>query len=379
MLDRMSLDERRVDLSQVWASLASRGARKWYLGSIFGLGWLVIGVFQQGIADLPVGERALMIGYTVVFGLAFAIAAPVSWVLSQRWRLVPALCLFALSFGFVPAFGWGLAEFWTFVGVAAGMGQVAIRSLVVFVISLGALALLFEYLDDPTSGAIGAVPAVTISISLFMGAFGRQILLINQLRATQDELAKLAVAEERSRVGRDMHDILGHSLTVITVKAELAGRMIDVDPSRAAAEIADVEQLARGALADVRSTVAGYRGVNIASELAGARSALESAGIRAQLPTTVDVVPADDRELFGWVVREGVTNVVRHSGALRARVSLGRDFVEVADDGKGPAAGDELGARGTGLDGLAERAERAGARLRIGRAPEGGYLLRVAR
>ena len=112
-----------------------------------------------------------------------------------------------------------------------------------------------------------------------MAAFGRVITSMNQLRATQHELARLAVDRERERVARDMHDILGHSLTVITVKAELAGRLVDTDPEAASREIADVEDLARGALADVRSTVSGYRGISLGSEIASARTALAYAGI----------------------------------------------------------------------------------------------------
>ena len=135
-------------------------------------------------------------------------------------------------------------------------------------------------------------------------------------------MAELAVQEERNRFARDLHDILGHSLTVITVKAELAGRLIAANPERAAAEVADVESLARAALADVRAAVAGYRELSLAGELVSARAALQAAEIKADLPTTIDEVPEENRELFAWVVREGVTNVVRHSGAKRCTIRL---------------------------------------------------------
>jgi two-component system sensor histidine kinase DesK len=384
----------RIDLAEIRASVTSRGARKWYAGSLFGIAWLaliVVGVMQEPVSD---AVRWATLALVLVFAAAFVLVPPLAWRLPEGLRLGPALVLLVLSLAFIPALGWDVASMWTFVGIAAGMSAVAPRLLAIFVLVLGGVAIVFELQANPQSGEIWSIPAVIISVSLLMGAFSRQIQLINQLRATQDELAKLAVEEERTRVARDMHDILGHSLTVITVKAELAGRMLDVDPERARSEIADLEELARGALADVRATVGGYRGVNVVSELAGARVALESAGIRADLPATTDVVKAEDRELFGWVVREGVTNVVRHSGAARARVSLGRDFVEVADDGCGPVASvsgvaldrdassgpvSATGGLGHGLDGLAERAHRAGARLTVGRAPEGGYLVRVAR
>nr|WP_244954156.1 histidine kinase [Spelaeicoccus albus] len=189
-------------------------------------------------------------------------------------------------------------------------------------------------------------------------------------------MAALAVEEERGRVARDIHDILGHSLTVITVKAELAGRLVERDAIRAKAEINDVEQLSRAALTDVRATVAGYRDVNVVSELANARAVLEAAGITADLPTTTDTLPAEYRELAGWIIREGVTNVVRHSGATLCRVRMSPDMIEVADDGTGPQSG-SAHCHANGLDGLRERVEAAGALLRIGTSDLGGFSLQI--
>ena len=197
---------------------------------------------------------------------------------------------------------------------------------------------------------------------------------IDLIRA-HEENAELLVENERTRFARDLHDILGHSLTVITVKAELAGRLMDTDPARAKAEVADLERLSRDALADVRRAVEGYRDLTLPGELARARAALEAAEIRADLPNTTDEVPTDLRELFAWAVREGVTNVVRHSHATTCRVVIGPTAVEVTDDGEG-ATGD---ATGSGLRGLRERAAAVGATVRhpvalsrvlpVGRAP----------
>ncbi len=135
-----------------------------------------------------------------------------------------------------------------------------------------------------------------------------------------------------------------------------------------------MQDLARGALADVRATVAGYRGVNVLAELAVARTALESAGIDAELPGTVEQVPARHRELFGWVLREGITNVVRHSGAARCRVRLTASSVLVEDDGVGPASG---GRSGNGLAGIRERVGAAGGTVSIGPSDLGGFRLAV--
>ena len=173
---------------------------------------------------------------------------------------------------------------------------------------------------------------------------------VDLLRA-REENARLAVADERNRFARDLHDILGHSLTVITVKAELANRLLDVDPERARAELVDLERLSRDALADVRRAVEGYRDLTLPGELARAREALRAADIDADLPNSTDEVPSELRELFAWTVREGVTNVIRHSGASRCTVRLEPDGVEVRDDGAGPRR--RAGGPGTGSTGCA--------------------------
>ena len=185
-----------------------------------------------------------------------------------------------------------------------------------------------------------------------------------ELRAAQQEVSQLAAERERLRIARDLHDLLGHSLTAVTVKARLAGRLVGRDDARAVEEIGAVERLARQSLADVRAAVAGYREVSLAVELATAREVLAAAGIAADLPRAVDEVPAELRELFGWVVREGVTNAVRHSGASHLRVLVDPYAIEVVDDGRGAAGG-----QGSGLAGLAERAARPAAGSRPARPP----------
>jgi two-component system sensor histidine kinase DesK len=202
-----------------------------------------------------------------------------------------------------------------------------------------------------------------------------QLMLRNvDLMRARDANARLAVADERNRFARDLHDILGHSLTVITVKAELANRLIEVDPMRARAEINDLERLSRDALSDVRRAVEGYHDLTLPGEIARAREALLAADIDADLPNRTDEVPSELRELFAWTVREGVTNVIRHSGARRCSVRLAATEVEVRDDGAGP--GDSDGA-GHGLDGLRERASAAGAVLVTRTLEPSGFALSV--
>lgn len=197
----------------------------------------------------------------------------------------------------------------------------------------------------------------------------------HELAVARQQLADLAIVAERERMSRDVHDILGHSLTVITVKSELAGRLLEIDAARAAVEIAEVETLARQALADVRSTVGGMRQIDIGTELASARTALVAAAIDVDLPGDADVVPLRHRELFGWVLREAVTNVVRHSHAQHCRVALTPSSISIVDDGCGPAE-DTCG--GNGLRGLGERVSAAGGSLTVARVPTGGFKVEVA-
>lgn len=223
---------------------------------------------------------------------------------------------------------------------------------------------------------------VLVTLTVGLSALSALIMTVGELRSTQDRMARLAVAEERSRLARDLHDVLGHSLTTITVKAGLARRVLESQASleRAISEVRDVEDLARQAMADVRATVSGYRTASLPAELAGARAALSAAGIVADLPQAVDHVPTALREPFAYVIREGVTNVIRHSQAQRCEVRLGDTWLEVRDDGRAAAevvCASREGGGGHGLGGLAERVGAVGGRLTAAPMPEGGFLLRV--
>ncbi|WP_370617966.1 sensor histidine kinase [Mumia sp. Pv 4-285] len=214
------------------------------------------------------------------------------------------------------------------------------------------------------SGNGFALILAAMAVFFLRAAINRQRALV----AAERELGDARLEEERSRIARDLHDILGHSLTVVAVKAELAERMLDVDPARTRTELVDIRALTRDALADVRATVRDVRGVSLPGEIASARSALTSAGISADLPTVVDEVPGRWRELFAWTIREGVTNVIRHSGATRCVVHLGAEGVSVSDDGRGLA---DAAPGGTGLAGLRERTVAAGATMVTGPGPDG--------
>jgi two-component system sensor histidine kinase DesK len=195
-------------------------------------------------------------------------------------------------------------------------------------------------------------------------------------------MARLAVAEERLRFARDLHDLVGHSLSVIALKAELAERLLQRDPARAAEHVTDVKDVARTALGEVREAVSGYRQPTLVDELAGARMALRAAGIDAELQGSEVELPPDVEALLAWTVREGTTNIIRHSGARSCRIAvrpgLAMASAEVVDDGAGAVFGDD-GEKpsGNGLAGLRERAAQLAGRVEAGAAPEGGFRLRV--
>lgn len=216
--------------------------------------------------------------------------------------------------------------------------------------------LLFSALASAAASGLGAY-AITRNIAA---------------RRAQEDAAALRLQDERNKMARDLHDILGHSLTVITMKAELAARLVDLDPVKAKAQIEELEQLSRSALADVRRTVSGYREISLAGEIARARATLTDAGIRADLPGSVDDVAPDLRELFAWVVREATTNVIRHSGAKHVRITLRPTEIRYHDDGRGPGDAHP----GNGLTGLRERADAAGATLTT--STDGGGFTVVA-
>jgi two-component system sensor histidine kinase DesK len=220
-------------------------------------------------------------------------------------------------------------------------------------------------------GTAFGMAAASVAVFGLRAVMSRNMDLV----VAHQENARLAVDNERTRFARDLHDILGHSLTVITVKAELAQKLLDVDMERARAELADLERLSRDALTDVRRAVEGYRDITLPGELVRARVALRAAEIDAELPNSTDDVPSDLRELFAWTVREGVTNVIRHSGASHCEVRLTPTSAEVVDNG---CAKPSPSGHGSGLAGLRERAAAVGATV-VTRELSPGFSLSVVR
>lgn len=233
---------------------------------------------------------------------------------------------------------------------------------------------------QPEDGTVVSAVLASLAVLGLRGVVERNRKLV----LAHEEVAALAVSRERERIARDMHDILGHSLTVVSVKAELAARLLrtgsaELTPEarRAADEIAEVQALARSALADMRGMVAGERQVTLAGELAAARSAFDAAGIDADLPGAVDEIAEGRRDVFAWALREGTTNVLRHAAARHVVVTLTPDALVVDDDGRGRRGAGTAASNGHGLTGLTERAGAAGLAVSTGPSPLGGLRLAV--
>lgn len=237
----------------------------------------------------------------------------------------------------------------------------------------------------PVYGVLLGLPALTVLYEVTgvpLGAFSGYVTVwlfhvVQELREARAELARSAVGEERQRFARDLHDVLGHSLQAVALRAEVAERFLDRDGGRVRKELAEIQRMARDSVRDVREVVRGYRATSLAAELDGMSAVLRAAGIRCEPPEVSPALPAHVHEPLGWVAREAATNVLRHSAATWCEISVRADGggvrVEIVNDGAGRrSAGDA----GSGLPGLAERIAAAGGEFHAG--PGGDGTFRVA-
>ena len=230
----------------------------------------------------------------------------------------------------------------------------------------------------------GVKPALEIVLAGgVVGGFGNVLYLRNvrkdvELRLSQVEVRRLATLAERERIGRDLHDLLGHTLSLVTLKSELARRLAIADPPRAQREMEEVERVSRHALAEVRAAVTGMRRGDLAAEIVSARLMLEASDVafEASLPLSLDL-PPDTEATLALVLREAVTNIHRHARARNARVVVshepGRFCMQIHDDGRGG-----LGAHGNGLAGMRERVQGLGGLMQIDSPPRRGTAIVVS-
>ncbi len=243
--------------------------------------------------------------------------------------------------------------------------------------------------DNPDWSSLVQGIALIVIVGIVTPLVVRAVTTGRELRVAREEIARLAVTAERLRIARDLHDLLGHNLSLIALKSELARRLIPVAPEQAATEIGDVEQAARTTLQEVREAVGNYRQPSLANELHAAQQLLAAAGISYQCEEDEgmqDTLPPTIEAVLSWTVREGVTNIIRHSRAHLCRIHVMRDTrearVEIVDDGvKVPTqflTATTTGAAGNGLRGLTERVAVLGGVCEAQPQTSGGFRLAVS-
>jgi two-component system sensor histidine kinase DesK len=353
-----------TDLPYRWRRVRPNLVLTYLAGIVFLV--FAIPTIAVGVGPVGLGLRA---GYLVVLAVAYVGAA---WTadapLWLRWCYVAGFTGFVL----IGALLWG----WEFASFGA---YPAILMATLIPWQQARFALLGWALALSLAGLLGGlwmpvlIAAFSLGVGLGIAGWMESSRIRRMLERSQTRVEMLTVAAERARISRDLHDILGHSLTAITIKSSLAARLADTEPAAAKEEMAAVEAIARQALSDVRATVSGLNEIRLATEIASARSVLLAAGIDARTPAALPALSDAVSELFGYVVRESVTNVVRHAEATWCAIDVEENSVEVRDDGVG--RGSERS--GHGLKGLAERVAAAGGVIEIGAAPGGGTSVRA--
>src|SRR6266536_82950 len=335
------------------------GPRQWMRVRLYSSAFLVflafpvVMLFADGLTPNEGWELAGIVAFAACFFRAVWRSVPVPYSNQTPYALV-ALLLIGAALIVPLGFGW-LVAFAFYANAVLLVGLVLNRNL----------------------GAVLGVAVQVVAIGGLQIAFSRQILDTVALRRARAELARLAVAEERLRISRDLHDVLGQRLAAVALKSELAVRLLRADPDRAEAEMTEVTKVAREALDDVRATVAGYRDVSLATEMHTAVALLTAASVEVTASgVPVALAPAVE-EAAAWVVREAATNVVRHAHAQRCRIVVGRErggvVVSVADDG---VASGSVVSPGNGLSGLAERLSAVDGSLTVGPA-DGWFTVRA--
>lgn len=321
-------------------------------------GWIVTG-WVALVAFVLIYVAAFLNGMSGDGGGLLTPPRPIQWAAFVGLILcgsltVPAVSGNALSFvPFVMSFAsYGLTRPAHWAAVAGGIG-----------IAVAAVLILPDGADYVAVLAIIVLLATVNSVST--------ALIIRSVQAQQLEV-ELATSEGREAVARDVHDLIGHSLTVVRVKAQLARRLIATDPERADAELADIETLTAEALAGVRETVAGIRSATLADELATSREVLRAAGVELIVDGDAEALSPAQALTASWILREATTNVLRHAAASTVSVAISPGRLLVADDGCGVR-----GTEGNGLRGMRERAAMSGARLSIAAAASGGTAVEV--
>lgn len=286
----------------------------------------------------------------------------------RRWQLLRGGFVLAVMGVLCWAIGLDAISLLPFLVTFASYGLWPPVRLPAVVVLVGSGFLILTLMNEPDAGN-----SVNMLITALVAVLG--LLTVKTIESgivIYEQNRRRAALEQRERMARDVHDLLGHSLTVLTLKAEVAHRLVRRSPEAAERELAEIVELSRAALADVRATVTRLRVPDLAGQMEASRTAFAAADIAAAFTGRAGDVPLPQRELLAWALREATTNVLRHAGAARVNVELAPGRVRVQDDGAGIA-----GHRpGNGLTGLRERVEAAGGTLVLTSPAPGGNAAR---
>jgi two-component system sensor histidine kinase DesK len=350
-------------------------------GPVLGLLFLIGPLSDFADASLSLARMTtISVTFAAFVALYLVLLPPAPFLRRRGPRAIRGgLVLLAATAGLTLALGAprSFAVLFVYVVAAAGL-LLPPRGAAVVVGGTAAVVGAVLAVSGADGSTVAAYTLTTLAVGAMMAAFAGQARANRELREAREELARLAVVEERARIARDLHDLLGHTLSVIALKSELAAKLAVSDPIRAQAEMADVQRVTRQALAEVREAVQGYRRLALTDAVDGARAALSAAGIACQVRADAAELPSEVEELLAWAVREGATNVLRHSGARACEIRLfagaGAVALQIDDDGA-PAPSGAGG--GAGLAGLRERASRLDGTVEAGARAEGGFRLRM--
>ena len=302
----------------------------------------------------------LWIGNTI-YGLIFIWLYLYSFSHPEPRRLVAVIAMMLMATALIP-FSHGSVACLLIYAIAAGAFTTSLgRALLLIGINVGLLGS-YAFVVKAPLPFWGSMLLLIILVGLGNHFGAKAHFAEEKLRLADEEIEHLAKVAERERIARDLHDLLGHTLSLITLKAELARKLVDRDPQRAKQEMLDVENTSRAALADVREAISGYRGEGLAAELVRARKTLETAGISVDSDVVELPLTPPQETVLALALREAITNVVRHAQARRCSVRLQREndlcTLEIADNGRGAD-----GPEGNGLRGMRERLEAIGGSL----------------
>jgi two-component system sensor histidine kinase DesK len=366
---------------------------RWFFSGI----WLAY-LIQPISALFERHDPAWIAGGLVITAAFCAIYLPSLMFVDERprWAGAGLVALAVLSAVSCVVYGEHWTPLWIYVSAAAGLILTALfdrRAATLGIAVIAGLYLLSCWITHLDGADTVAVLLPVALIGLAMIGFRMQLVLMHELAQARETVAKLAANEERLRLARDMHDLTGQSLSMITLKSELAAKRLTRLPASAErdailTELGDVSQVSRQTLHDIREAVSGYRRPTLAIEVITARSALEAAGIQLddapELTMRSGTFDPDAEAVLAWCLREAVTNVIRHSRARHCRLRLTERMdevsLEVTDDGRGfsgPAKDSaKVSATGSGLRGISERLSAAGGHVSLGRGDNGrGFRL----